>query len=205
VNLVDARTRQETGAQLGVSIVIASEALLFAGLFALYLSYRMQYPQAFALGVRHDLRWLGSVNTAVLLTSSACVAGSLGQLAHGRVGRARALLVITILLGVVFLGLKGYEYASHIRDGIVPGGQSAWFTAHPEPGLSIFVGLYYLMTALHALHLMAGMTWLVCLLPRAGQGRAALPHLELAAGYWHFVDLLWVFLWPLFYLLVRSA
>lgn len=189
------------GARLGVVLFLASESLLFAGLFALYAAYHQKYPQGFLEGVRHDLRWDGSANTAILLISSACAAAALPLLARDRGRGAARLLLVTVCLGACFLGLKGYEYADHLHEGIGWGGRGAFYRTHHTPGLPQFFDLYWLMTGLHALHVLAGMTWMGIASWLARRGRRAFDHVELATMYWHFVDLVWVFLWPLFYLL----
>jgi len=215
MSLLTEESRRVHAARLGVVIFLASEGLLFAGLFALYAAYRVRFPAAFAAGVRLDLRWLGSLNTGILLASSACMAGAVAVLARGALtppagtGRqaaprsraAQALMLVTVALGITFLILKGCEYADHIHTGIVPGGHSAWFAAHPDPGLKIFVALYFLMTALHAVHMVVGIVWVSVLIPGARTDTRSADRIELGALYWHFVDLLWVFLWPLFYLM----
>jgi len=215
MSLIAEERRRVHAARLGVIIFLASEGLLFAGLFALYAAYRVRFPAAFAAGVRLDLRWLGSLNTGILLASSACMAGAVSVLARAalsprpgagpgvapRSHAAQGLMAVTVALGLTFLVLKGCEYADHIRTGIIPGGHSAWFLAHPDPGLKIFVALYFLMTALHAVHMMVGIVWVGVLIPGARADARSADRIELGALYWHFVDLLWVFLWPLFYLM----
>jgi cytochrome c oxidase subunit 3 len=160
--------------RIAVWIVIASEALLFAGLFTLYASYRAEHPAMFAAGVRADDAWIGGTNTLILLTSSFTFAAATLR------PRPRWLLAATALLGCAFLALKGLEWAHHVEKG--------------ETGL--FVSLYFLMTGLHALHVVAGLALIAWLLAAPRPMRV-----RLVALYWHFVDVIWVFLWPLFYLM----
>lgn len=167
---------------LAVWTVIASEALLFAGLFALYWSYRAEYPVQFAAGVDHDIHWIGALNTALLLTSSFSIAWSILMTRQGRRRAATVALVITLLLGAAFLVFKLLEWNMHIDEGLVP-------------GASLFFTLYYLMTGLHAFHVIAGMALVTWVTLRRERGLA----LDLVALYWHFVDVIWVFLWPMFY------
>jgi cytochrome c oxidase subunit 3 len=173
---------------LGMMVFITSEAMLFAGMFALYAGYRLAYPEDFARGVAANLRWVGSLNTYLLLISSWTLALALPRLRSGR--SANALIGTTMVLGLTFLGMKTYEYARHIQDGLVPGTH-----AH---GKTIFLALYYLMTGTHAIHIVAGLVLVGLAWVKAARGHPQ--RLEIAALYWHFVDLMWVFLWPLFYL-----
>jgi len=168
---------------LAVWIVIASEALLFAGLFALYWSYRAEVPSLFASGITQDVHWIGALNTFLLLTSSFSIAWSILQTRNGRRRAATVSLVVTLALGAAFLVFKLLEWGMHARDGLVPGS-------------SLFFTLYYLMTGLHALHVIAGMTLVTWVTLRRERDLA----LPLVALYWHFVDVVWVFLWPMFYL-----
>jgi len=188
---------------LAVWIVIASEALLFAGLFALYWSYRGEYPAAFSSGVALDIHWIGGLNTFILLTSSFTIAWSIHMMRTLRPRAALWSLAATVVLGLAFLALKLFEWSIHIHDGIVPG---IHYYSGPAAGrgISLFFTLYYMMTGLHALHVVAGLSLVVWVLVRVRRG-TIFPEryvaLELVALYWHFVDVVWVFLWPMFYLM----
>jgi len=164
--------------RIAVWVVIASEALLFGGLFMIYGAYHAEHAEAFRRAGAHDIGWIGGTNTMVLLVSSFFAAAAIHL-------RSKALVLPVIGLGVVFLGFKALEWTIHIRDGIVPG-------SGPR-GESLFYTLYYLMTGLHALHVVAGVVLMVW-------ARSRLSVLPLVGLYWHFVDVVWVFLWPLFYL-----
>jgi cytochrome c oxidase subunit 3 len=146
---------------------------------------------------------LGTINTYVLLTSSLTLALSIHAVRHSRRRRAVLLLLITIALGVTFDVLKGVEYAEHLAEGIAPGHYYA-FAGMPAHGAVLYVTLYYLLTGLHALHVTAGIGVIVWLAWRTRRGDfTADSHLALELGglYWHLVDLVWIFLWPLLYLL----
>ena len=188
---------------LGMWVFLGSETLLFAGLFAVFTGYRVLYPRAFALGVAHNEQWIGSVNTFVLIVSSFCVAWALHQVRGGR-GRAGFLwLCGAIALGGCFLGLKTLEYAGHLQHGIAPG---AYYHAPSlsAPGMKLFFTLYYFMTGLHALHVIAGMlvlAWVAFRVIRGRTSQARHTELELGGLYWHLVDIVWMFLWPLLYLI----
>jgi cytochrome c oxidase subunit 3 len=195
--------RQAHASRLGMWIFLASELLLFAGLFALYASYRAQYPQAFGWGVEHNDRVLGTINTAVLICSSYAVASSVQVLRRGKARWAAALIGSTLACGAVFLAIKGYEYASHFREGVFPGGQGEFFREHSDQGLKLFYTLYFLMTGLHGIHVVVGMSVLGWMLVQILRGKLVPPFthpLDNGAVYWHLIDVVWIFLWPIFYL-----
>lgn len=195
--------RQAHAAHLGMWIFLGSETLLFAALFGLYASYRAVFPEAVAFGVSHNGQALGSVNTLLLLTSSFTVAASTRALARGRRGATLALLALTLFLAAGFLVVKGIEYAAHYAEGIYADGTGAFFDEHALRGLPIFYLLYYAMTGLHAVHVVVGMGILSYLAWRVARGTVDPPRdhpLHLGALYWHLVDVIWIFLWPLFYL-----
>lgn len=188
--------------RLAVWIVIASEALLFAGLFALYAGYRSQYTSAFEAGVRADIQWIGALNTLLLLTSSFAIAWSIHLVRGARLRGATWSLAAVLVLGVAFLGFKLLEWSEHIREGVVPG--LAYAGPDHGTGTSLFFTLYYGMTGLHAAHVVAGLVLVTWVFRRAYRYRLTPDHhlsLELVALYWHFVDAIWVFLWPMFYLM----
>jgi cytochrome c oxidase subunit 3 len=196
--------KQAHAARFGMWVFLGSELLFFAGLFALYTTYRVEHPTAFGVGVEHNTLVLGSINTAVLLLSSYTVASGLHALRVGKRGASLALVGATIALGAAFLVIKTTEYSKHFDEGIYPGGVGRFFAEHREPGMPMFWTLYYTMTGLHALHVTVGMVILAFMFHkvRLHQITAATSHpLELGAIYWHLVDLIWIFLWPLFYLI----
>jgi cytochrome c oxidase subunit 3 len=198
----DSLARQHATARLGMWIFLASESLLFAALFALYAAYRFVYPAEFHAAAAHANVLLGTINTYILLTSSLTVALSIDATKRGHRRRALGLLAVTILLGVAFEVLKGVEYGEHLANGIAPGGYYT-FAALPAHGAVLYVTLYYLMTGLHALHVAGGLcalAWLWVLLYRGRITPDSYLSLELGGLYWHLVDLVWIFLWPLLYL-----
>jgi cytochrome c oxidase subunit 3 len=201
-------TRQAHAARLGMWVFLASELLLFAGLFALYASYRAQYPEAFGSGVEHNVRILGTINTAVLICSSYAVASSVHVLRRGKAKLAAALLAFTLACGVAFLVIKGFEYASHFREGVFPGGRGEFFRENAAQGLKLFYTLYFLMTGLHGIHVVVGMGVLTWMLVQILRGKLAPPFthpLDIGAVYWHLIDVVWIFLWPIFYLTPGSS
>jgi cytochrome c oxidase subunit 3 len=195
--------QQAHAARLGMWVFLASEMLLFAGLFALFATYRVRYPESFAEGVRAGKKTLGSLNTGVLLASSFLIARAVHAVRDGELSVAARRVLGTIALGGVFLAVKAAEYAAHFREGIYPGGAGSFFAVHTDPGLPLFWTLYFFMTGLHAVHVLAGMVLLATTLlgMRRGRIQASAPQrIEVAGVYWHLIDVVWIFLWPLFYL-----
>jgi cytochrome c oxidase subunit III len=193
--------RQEAdAARLAVWLVVVSELLLFAGLFALYAATRQATPAAFREGVKHMAVGLGTANTFVLLTSSLSAALALASLHAGRRGLSLGLVGFTFVLGGVFLAVKSVEYSGHLAEGMGPAMAAR---ADLPRATALFVTLYWLMTGLHALHVVAGMgafAWAALRIMRGTIGPTRAHPLELVTVYWHFVDLVWIFLWPAFYL-----
>ena len=199
----DSLARQHATARLGMWIFLGSESLLFAGLFALYAAYRFAYPIEFHAASAHANLAIGTINTYILLTSSLTVALAIHATRRGRRRQTVALLGATIALGLAFDVLKAVEYAGHLSEGLAPGAYYA-FGGLPAHGVVLYVTLYYLLTGMHALHVTGGLCVLVWLAFRAQRGDFT-PHahiaLELGGLYWHLVDLVWIFLWPLLYLI----
>jgi cytochrome c oxidase subunit 3 len=193
---------QERAARLGMWAFLGSETLLFSGLFALYAAYRTMYPRDFAVAAGRNILWVGTSNTIVLVTSSLAVALAVHAIRHDRPRHAIHRLGGAVLLGFAFLGLKAVEYTKHIADGFLPG---AYYRSAELPGYGAraFFTLYWFATGLHALHVIAGMIALVWIAVRTHQGRYSPERhvpFELGSLYWHLVDVVWIFLWPLLYL-----
>ncbi len=196
--------RQGHAVTLGMWAFLGSEILFFGALFTIYSSYRARWSETFAKAVQENTIFWGSANTVVLLTSSFLVALAVHYLRHGRSRLAARLTYATAFLGVAFLLIKGYEYYDHFHNGIFPGGRGHWFLEQPrEPAAAAFWTLYFLMTGLHAIHVIVGVCVLAVLGWFVSSGRtvAEAPFaLENGALYWHLVHIIWLFLWPLFYL-----
>jgi cytochrome c oxidase subunit 3 len=205
--------QQKESAVLGMWVFIAQEILFFGGLFGAYLVYRSLYPYAFADAAGH-LDWqLGAFNTVVLIGSSFTMAMAVHSAAHGQRKAIVAWLVATILLGSVFLGVKVVEYGDKFEHHLVPGARFQ-YTPHHEANLQhdpdlakhaqIYFSLYFMMTGLHALHMIIGIPILAWIGWRAWSGEFG-PHydspVEIVGLYWHFVDIVWIFLFPLLYLI----
>jgi cytochrome c oxidase subunit 3 len=198
------REKQDHAARLAMWLFLGSEVMFFAALFALYGAFRVTYPADFRAAAHHQALALGSLNTVILITSSFTVALGIHFLRVGRGKVTAGLLATSGLMGCAFLVIKATEYAGHFREGIVPGPRYD-FAALPGHGVHVYFNLYFAMTGLHALHVIAGIVVLAWLATRAarapdGSGGTELA-VELGGLYWHLVDLVWLFLWPLFYLL----
>jgi cytochrome c oxidase subunit III len=199
----DSLERQHVTARLGMWVFLSSESLLFAGLLALYAAYRLAYPAEFHAASAHANLVIGTVNTYLLLTSSLTMALAIHATRRGQRRRTVALLVATMAMGATFDVLKAIEYAQHLGEGLAPGGYYA-YDALPSHGVVLYVTLYYLLTGLHALHVTGGLVVLAWLTVRAHRGDftpGSHIALELGGLYWHLVDLVWIFLWPLLYLI----
>lgn len=188
--------------RLGMWVFLGSEVFLFAALLALYGAYREMYANDFLEAAAHNDLVLGTVNTLVLITSSLTVAGSIWAMREGRNVFAARLLWTSIALGLVFLIIKGVEYSHHFHEGIFPG--IAYRNLEmPAPGAKMFFTIYFLTTGLHALHVVGGIGALWFFASRCQRGIYTAQHhvpVELGGLYWHLVDVVWIFLWPLFYL-----
>jgi len=194
--------KQEHAAHFGMWVFLGSELLLFAGLFGLYTAYRDKYSAEFAEGVHHNALWIGTTNVVILLVSSFTVAWAVHNLRKDRRRTTLWSLAITLLCGVLFLVFKGIEYSIHFREGVFPGHHYA-YKEMPGHGAQLFFTLYYFMTGLHALHMLGGLAaigWITARVVRRRTTSAYPVPLELGALYWHLVDGIWIFLWPLFYL-----
>ena len=200
-----AEHRDET-AELGMWIFIATEVLLFGGLFLSYLIYRHAYTEAFAAAGRHTEIVIGTANTAILLTSSFLVAGAVESFAAGARKVSRALLIGAILLGLTFIVLKGVEYTKEYHEHLVPGINFS-FEAQYAGGAELFYVFYFISTILHAIHMTVGIGLLTVFAVLVGTAEKSRTHAALhsAALYWHFVDVVWIFLFALIYLPGRSS
>ena len=199
----DTLDRQHASARLGMWIFLGSELLLFAGLLALYGAYRFTYPTDFHAAAAHSNLVIGTANTYILITSSLTMALAIHSIQRGHRLLALAFLTMTIGFGIAFDVLKGIEYAGHLSEGIAPGNYYT-FAALPAHGAVLYFTLYYALTGLHALHVTGGIAVLIWLAIRTRRGDfTARSHIALELGglYWHLIDLVWIFLWPLLYLI----
>lgn len=192
--------RDDFGSKLGMWLFLVTEMVLFGGLFIAYSYMRYRYPTEFHHGGAELDVTLGVINTLVLLTSSLTVVLSIVATRRGEMKRAMVFLGTTVGLGAVFLVIKSFEWAAKFHHGFYP--NSAHLATLP-PGVQVFFGLYFSITGLHGLHVIAGMgvlSWVLWMMSR-GQVRAdRYIHLENGGLYWHLVDVIWIYLLPLFYL-----
>ncbi|MBI5361023.1 MAG: cytochrome c oxidase subunit 3 [Planctomycetes bacterium] len=193
--------KDNTGAKLGMWLFLFTELLLFGGLFLLYAVYRSEYSEDFHFAAGGLDIALGTLNTVILLTSSLFMAVSVAGVQKGDRKIALMSLSLTIALGIFFIANKYFEWSAKIRHGIYPG--SEHLSGLPA-GENIFYGLYYVMTGLHVFHVFAGVILLVVMMIMLKKnvihaGDSA--RFENAGLYWHLVDIIWLFLFPLLYLI----
>lgn len=198
--------QQATTAKLGMWAFLATEVLFFGGALAGYTVYRWRYPLAWAEASQRLEIVPGTVNTAILLTSSLTMALAVDEVRRN--GRRIVLyLVATIGLGTAFLGIKGWEYFEKWRDHHVPGADFDWNGAQPAGPVELFYSFYFALTGCHALHMAIGLAVLLWLCRQTVRNRFSSDYhtpIELTGLYWHFVDCVWVVLFPLLYLIDRT-
>ncbi|HEV8336644.1 MAG TPA: cytochrome c oxidase subunit 3 family protein [Candidatus Polarisedimenticolia bacterium] len=227
--------QQREAVTLGMWVFLVTEILFFGGLFLAYAVYRWSFPAAFTLASRHLDVLLGGVNTVVLIGSSLTMAFAVHAAQTGRRRALSLFLLLTMLLGGVFLGIKAVEYHAKFVERLIPGASfmmseenaPAHFDPATDPAIAagvpsvdpgaeadlqrhaqIFFSLYFAMTGMHALHMVIGLGLLTWLLFGAARGRfrpGADAPVEIVGLYWHFVDIIWIFLFPLLYLIGRHA
>jgi cytochrome c oxidase subunit 3 len=197
--------QQKDAASLGMWVFIAQEVMFFGGLFLMYVVYRNLYPAAFSAGSHHLNVGLGAFNTGVLIGSSLTMALAVHAAALGKRRQIVWWLILTIVLGSVFLGVKVLEYKDKFDHHLVPG-PHFHFEGPLAPQAQIFYSLYFAMTGLHALHMVVGIPILALMAYWAWRGRFSPEYftpVELTGLYWHFVDIVWIFLFPLLYLIAH--
>lgn len=182
-------------------LFLFTELILFGGLFLVYAVYRFQHPEAFRLAATELDTLVGTVNTIILLTSSLTVVLSVTAIRKGKKHLAQLFLMMTQILAVAFLVNKYFEWSHKFAVGLYP--KSPGLLNKP-PGEILFFGLYFTMTGLHALHVVIGMVVLGVMMYFIAKGRITRSNfvrLEAGGLYWHLVDIIWIFLFPLFYLI----
>jgi cytochrome c oxidase subunit 3 len=187
---------------MGMYVFLGAEAMMFGALLCLVFGYRTLHPGPSAEAARHMQIWIGTANTAILLTSSLLVALGVHAARDGRRRLTAGFLIGAFVLGLTFLVLKGIEYGLDYRDGLMP------VIGHPaairDGAAAIFIDLYFVATGLHAIHLSVGLVVLAWAATVVLRRQKRLPDqavvIEMSGLYWHFVDVVWVFVFPIFYL-----
>jgi cytochrome c oxidase subunit III len=199
--------QQREASTMGMWLFIATEILFFGGMFLGYTVYRCAYPQAFAEASRHTLIVCGGTNAAVLLISSTTMAFAVRAARENRRWPLVLFLLLTASLGGLFLLIKGFEYSREISEHLLPGSSFHIEAAQPAKE-ELFFYIYWLMTGVHALHVTIGIFLILIFAVRAFFANAFVNHdtpVDLLGLYWHFVDIVWVFLFPLLYLVDRHS
>jgi cytochrome c oxidase subunit III len=193
--------RDDLSSKTGMWLFLLTEMLLFGGLFIVYSVYRFKNAEAFHLAAGELSVPIGTINTIILLISSTSIAMSITAIQKNNKKFALLLIATTILLGLAFLVNKYFEWGEHIREHIYPGSPILALRGH---GDVLFYGLYFFMTGLHALHIIIGLVFIGVVGVRITKNKidsGNYVHLENSGLYWHLVDLIWIFLFPLFYLI----
>jgi cytochrome c oxidase subunit 3 len=207
--------QQREASLFGMWIFLATELMIFGGLLTAYIIYRAAYPAEFGEASKHLNLLIGGINTIVLLTSSLTMALAVRAAQTGLQKRTVWLLLLTAALGAAFMGLKAVEYYSDYKENLMPGvafQPKEWSEKVTEPDhvhlspdhVQLFLILYYFMTILHAIHLTVGIVLLLIIARLASRGRyspANYGGVEISGLYWHFIDIVWIFLLPLLYLI----
>jgi cytochrome c oxidase subunit III len=200
----DDMAQQAEASTLGMWVFLITEIMFFGGLFMAYLLYRSEAPSAFQEASAHlSIGW-GGFNTAVLIFSSLTMAFAVRAAQTSQPAKTQlSWILITMVLGATFLGVKAIEYTEKFRDHIVPGPYFQWEGLYPKPAEQ-FYSLYFAMTGLHALHMIIGLGIMAVIAIMAWRRHFDEDYytpVEVAGLYWHFVDIVWIFLFPLLYLI----
>lgn len=194
--------RDDTGARFGMWLFLYTEVILFSGLFILYAVSLAKFPEAFAEASGKLNIYFGTINTLVLLTSSLTIALAITAIQLNRIRQTLILSAATVALAIVFLINKYFEWSAEISHGIYPGSEHL---AELGPGVAAFFNLYYFTAGLHGLHVLIGGTLITVVAVMVAKGKVTSDRytlLENSALYWHLVDLVWIFLFPLYYLIL---
>ena len=199
--------QQHEASTLGMWMFLTTEILFFGGFFLAYALYRVLYPAAWAAGAHHQDWRFGAGNTVVLILSSLTMALAVWASQMNRRKLTVWMLIATLILGMVFLGVKAIEYADHVHHGLLPGAHFT-YVHEANPALTQTIQLYMIfyfgMTGMHALHMVIGAGLLIYFIWRARRGDFSAEYygpVEVMGLYWHFVDIVWIFLFPLLYLI----
>lgn len=193
--------RDDVGARMGMWLFLFTELLLFGGMFIIYSVYRYNNPDAFHLAAKELNTIIGTFNTAILLTSSLTMALSITAIQRNNKSLSIFFQLLTVVLALGFMVNKYFEWTAKFNYGIYPGGEQL---LSRESGEILFFGLYYVMTGLHGLHVIIGVVLILVMTRFTAKGiirQDSYVKLESAGLYWHLVDIIWIFLFPLFYLI----
>jgi cytochrome c oxidase subunit 3 len=204
----ETEAQQKDASTLGMWIFLITEVMFFGGMFLAYTVYRRIYPEVFALASSSLNVYIGAANTVVLLCSSLTMVLAVRAAQLGKSKAIVVLLILTLILGGVFLGVKAYEWNEKFQEHHIPGATFHFdgMTPDQQAHAQLFFSLYFAMTGLHALHMIIGAGLLLYLIIQARKGIYANGYdtpVDLIGLYWHFVDIIWIFLFPLLYLIDR--
>lgn len=197
-------------ATIGIWVFLATEVLFFGGLLTSYAVYRHMFADGFTAAARHTKLIIGTINTAVLLTSSFSMALGVEAAEHGMERNRRIVVIaltVTAALGIAFLALKGLEYYLEYQEHLVPGSAFAFDPQYRDPAQLFFL-LYFMLTGLHGVHVTIGVALVGTIAGMARRGAFSSAYttpIKIVGLYWHFVDVVWIFLYPLIYLVGRSG
>jgi cytochrome c oxidase subunit 3 len=203
----DDHDQQREAAYQGMWIFLATEILFFGAVIFAYTVYRGLYYRPFLEGSHHLSVMLGSINTAVLLCSSLCMALGVHAAQRGNSKHLIVYLLLTALVGTVFLGIKSLEYYDHYKEHLFPG-LSFSYSGEEANHVELFMIFYFVLTGMHAVHMLIGLGMLLALTFLAVRGKFSAQYygpVDIGGLYWHFVDIVWVFLFPLLYLVDKAA
>lgn len=189
------------GKKIGMWMFLFTELLFFGGMFLLYSVFRYRFADAFHVAAQDENVVLGSVNTFILLTSSFTIALAISAIRKGKSGLSSFLQIATISMGITFLVIKYFEWMSKIEQGLYP---NSPVLLKKSQGEVLFFGLYYVMTGIHGLHVLIGIIVITFMLVFTVRKKITMGNsikLENTGLYWHFVDIIWIYLFPLFYLI----
>lgn len=193
--------RDDVGARLGMWLFLFTELILFGGLFIVYSVYRFTYPEEFHIAAQELNRIVGMFNTIILLTSSLTMALSIVAIQRNKRNLSLFFQLLTIFLALFFMVNKYFEWSAKFDHGIYPGSDTL---LNESSGQILFFGLYYVMTGLHGLHVIIGIVMIALMMRYTSKGVVTHDNyvkLENTGLYWHLVDIIWIFLFPLFYLI----
>jgi cytochrome c oxidase subunit III len=205
----DTEAQQKDASTFGMWLFLITEIMFFGGMFAVYTVYRNWYPNVFAIASSSLNEIIGAANTAVLLLSSFTMVMAVRA---GQLGQRKAIiwfLILTLLFGGIFLGVKAYEWNEKFEEHHIPGMAAFHLegVAHADQGhAQLFFSIYFAMTGLHALHMVIGVGLILTLIMQARKGKFSASYytpVDVTGLYWHFVDVIWIFLFPLLYLIDR--